>query len=60
MRQPIKKVVNEPTTANISEPLITQVQDTGATIIVTVISGTLTAKAKLKIACRYPGAIIIG
>lgn len=59
MRQPIKKVVSEPRTVCDSELQI-DVQDTGATTIVTVVNGTLTAQAKAKLARRYPGAIIIG
>lgn len=59
MNKPIKKVVSEPVTTSESELKI-DVQDTGATTIVTVTGGTLTAHLKAKLTRRYPGAIIIG
>jgi len=56
---PIKKVVNEPTT--IDSELRIDVQDTGATTIITVQRGEpLTPSEKKKLLARYPGAIIIG
>jgi len=59
MKQPTKKVVPEPVTAAESELKI-DVQDTGATTIITVTGGTLTPNEKAKLVRRYPGAIIIG
>jgi hypothetical protein len=58
--KPIKKVVSEPVTACGESELQIDVQDTGATTIVTVTRGNLTPQAKAKLARRYPGAIIIG
>jgi len=59
--KPIKKVVSEPVTACGESELQIDVQDTGATTIITVKrSEPLTPSEKKKLLARYPGAIIIG
>jgi hypothetical protein len=63
--QPIKKVVPEPKPTAMYEGRLAEgtldidIQDTGATLVVTVRGARLTPQSKRKLVARYPNAIIV-